>query len=308
MTSTRPSDSPADADIRSGLMAAVGAYLLWGVLPLYFKAVGDVQPLVILAHRIVWSVPTAAVLIAIAGKGRELVAAIVNPGVAFALAASSVAIAANWTIYIWAVTSGHVLQGSLGYYINPLVSFALAALFFGERFNRLQVLAFGLAGAGVINQAMVVGEFPWVALALAVSFAVYGAIRKCVAVDSRVGFAVEVGWLAPVAFGYLVFFLPPGVAAFGSGGLGEILLLVAAGPVTATPLILFAFGARRLKLSTIAALQYIGPTLQFAIGLAYGEPFTPAHVVTFALIWSGVTLFTFAALRAERTRLPAMAD
>lgn len=156
MTSARPVDS----DVRSGILAAAGAYLLWGILPLYFKMVGDVQPLVILAHRIVWSVPTAAVLIGIAGKGRELIAAIANPKIVFALLASSLFIAANWTIYIWAVTSGHVLQGSLGYYINPLISFALAALFFGERFNRLQVFAFALAGAGVINQAVVVGQFP----------------------------------------------------------------------------------------------------------------------------------------------------
>ncbi|MEP7210134.1 MAG: EamA family transporter RarD, partial [Alphaproteobacteria bacterium] len=134
-----------------------------------------------------------------------------------------------------------------------------------------------------------------------------GAIRKRVVVDSRVGFTIEVAWLAPVAFAYLVFFLPQGVAAFGAGDLRAILLLVAAGPITATPLILFAFGARRLKLSTIAVLQYIGPTLQFAIGLAYGEPFSPAHLLTFALIWSGVALFTFTALRAERARLPALA-
>ena len=298
----------ASPEIRFGLVSAVGAYLLWGVLPLYFKAVGDVPPLVILAHRIVWSAPTAAVLIGLAGKGRELVAAILDPHLVFALFASSLAIAANWSIYIWAVTSGHVLQGSLGYYINPLISFALAALFFGERFTRLQILAFALAGLGVVNQAVVVGQFPWVALALATSFAIYGAIRKRVVVDSRVGFTIEVAWLAPAAFAYLALLLPQGVMAFGPGDLRHILLLLAAGPITATPLILFAFGARRLKLSTLAVLQYIGPTLQFAIGLAYGEPFTPAHLLTFAMIWSGVGLFTFAALRGERARLPVMAD
>lgn len=300
--------SSAESSVRSGLLAATGAYLLWGVLPLYFKAVGDVPPLVILAHRIVWSVPTAALLIVAAGKGRDLVAALAAPRVVFALFVSSLAIATNWTIYIWAVTAGHVLEGSLGYYINPLISFALAAAFFGERFNRLQLLAFGLAAAGVVNQAVVVGEFPWVALSLAISFAIYGAIRKGVEVDSRVGFAVEAAWLAPAALIYLGFFLPQGVGAFGSGDLRHILLLVAAGPITATPLILFAFGARRLKLSTIAILQYIGPTMQFAIGLAYGEPFSPAHLLTFALIWSGVGLFTLAVLRAERARLPVLAD
>ena len=300
--------SADDANLRSGLLAAAGAYFLWGVLPLYFMAVGDVAPLVILAHRIVWSAPTAAVLIIAAGKGRDLFAAILNPQIVFALLASSIAVGANWSIYIWAVTSGHVLQGSLGYYINPLISFALAALFFGERFNRLQMLAFLLAAAGVANQAVVVGQFPWVALALASSFAIYGAIRKRVVVDSRVGFTIEIAWLAPAAFIYLMVFAEAGVGAFGPGGLTHILLLIAAGPITATPLILFAFGARRLKLSTMAALQYIGPTLQFAIGLASGEAFTLAHLLTFAMIWSGVGLFTFAALRAEHDRLPALAD
>jgi chloramphenicol-sensitive protein RarD len=146
----------------------------------------------------------------------------------------------------------------------------------------------------------VVGQFPWVSLSLAVSFAVYGAIRKKTPVDSRVGFAMEAIWLAPVAALYLLFFLPPGVAAFGDGGIGLVALLLLAGPVTAAPLILFAMGARRLRLSTIAVLQYIGPSLQFVIGLALGEPFSPAHAVTFGLIWLGVAVFTLSAWRADR--------
>lgn len=149
-----------------------------------------------------------------------------------------------------------------------------------------------IAALGVVNQTLVVGEFPWVSLSLAISFAIYGAIRKTTVVDSRVGFGIEAMLLAPVALLYLVFFLPAGVQAFGSGEPGLVMLLLLAGPLTATPLILFAIGARRLKLSTIGILQFIAPSVQFGIGLAMGEPFTAGHAMTFGLIWAGVVLFT----------------
>jgi chloramphenicol-sensitive protein RarD len=220
--------------------------------------------------------------------------------VILALLASALMVAVNWTIYIWAVVNDRVLEGSLGYFINPLITFLFAALFFGERFRPMQLMALGIAAAGVLNQTLVVGQFPWVSLSLAVSFAVYGAIRKKTPVDSRVGFAVEAIWLTPVAALYLLFFLPPGVAAFGDGSASLVSLLLLAGPVTAAPLILFAMGARRLRLSTIAVLQYIGPSLQFVIALALGEPFTPAHAVTFGLIWLGVAVFTTSAWRHDR--------
>jgi chloramphenicol-sensitive protein RarD len=291
---------PTNAETRAGLFAAIGAYALWGFLPLYFKLLGDMSPTMILAHRIVWSVPTAILLVLFAARGAELWALKRQPKILFALFASSLAIAANWTIYIWAVTHGRVLEGSLGYFINPLITFLFAALFFGERFRPMQLMALGIAAAGVLNQTLVVGQFPWVSLSLAVSFAVYGAIRKKTPVDSRVGFAVEAIWLTPVAALYLLFFLPPGVAAFGDGSASLVSLLLLAGPVTAAPLILFAMGARRLRLSTIAVLQYIGPSLQFVIALALGEPFTPAHAVTFGLIWLGVAVFTTSAWRHDR--------
>ncbi len=152
-----------------------------------------------------------------------------------------------------------MLEGSLGYYINPLIVFLFAAMFFGERFRPLQLLAVGIAAAGVLNQTLVVGEFPWVSLSLAFSFAIYGAIRKTTKVDSRIGFGLEALWLFLPALAYLVFFLPPGVAVFGSGEPGFIALLLLAGPLTATPLILFAMGARRLRMSTIGVLQFIAP-------------------------------------------------
>lgn len=283
---------PKDADIRSGLFAAMAAYGLWGFLPLYFQFLGDLPPLVILAHRILWSVPTALVLIIAAGKWTEFAGIFRQSRLLFTLFASSIAIAANWAIYIWAVTNHRVLEGSLGYFINPLIVFLFAAMFFGERFRPLQLLAVVIAAGGVLNQTLVVGEFPWVSLSLAISFAIYGAIRKTTVVDSRVGFGVEALLLAPAALLYLTLFLPAGVQAFGSGDPGLIILLVLAGPLTATPLILFAIGARRLRLSTIGILQFIAPSVQFVIGIAMGEPFTGGHAVTFGLIWTGVILFT----------------
>ncbi|HEX5005517.1 MAG TPA: EamA family transporter RarD [Hyphomonadaceae bacterium] len=299
---------PTNIETRTGLFAAIGAYALWGFLPLYFKLLGETSPAVILAHRIVWSVPTALLLVVAAGKWGELAALPRQRNVILALLASALMVAVNWTIYIWAVVNDRVLEGSLGYFINPLITFFFAALIFGERFRPMQFLALGIAAAGVLIQTLVVGQFPWVSLSLAMSFGVYGVIRKRVAVDSRVGFAMEAIWLAPVAALYLLFFLPPGRSAWGDGSPGFISLLVLAGPVTAAPLILFAMGARRLRLSTIAVLQYIGPSLQFGIGLALGEPFTPAHAVTFGLIWLGVVVFTLSAWRADRraaTPLPA---
>jgi chloramphenicol-sensitive protein RarD len=296
---------PKDADIRSGLFAAVAAYGMWGFLPLYFQFLGDLPPLVILAHRIVWSVPTALILVLAAGKWADFAGVLRQPRMMLTLLASSVAIATNWTIYIWAVTNDRILEGSLGYYINPLIVFVFAAMFFGERFRPLQLVAVVVAAMGVVNQTLVVGEFPWVSLSLAMSFAIYGAVRKTTAIDSRVGFGMEALLLAPAALLYLAFFLPAGGRAFGSGDPGLIALLVLAGPLTATPLILFAIGARRLRLSTIGILQYIAPSVQFGIGLAMGEKFTMGHAVTFGLIWTGVILFTLA---GRQPRVAATAD
>lgn len=285
---------PMKPEIRSGLFAATAAYGLWGFLPLYFQLLGDTPPLVILSHRILWSVPTVLILVLAAGKWSEFTGIFRNQRLLITLFISSIAIAANWTIYIWAVTNHRVLEGSLGYYINPLIVFLFAALFFGERFRPLQLVALGIAAAGVLNQTLVVGQFPWVSLSLAISFAMYGAIRKTTAVDSRVGFGMEALLLAPFALLYLLVFLPAGVPVFGTGEPGFIALLVLAGPLTALPLILFAIGARRLRLSTIGILQYIAPSVQFIIALAMGEPFTLGHAVTFGLIWIGVITFTLA--------------
>jgi chloramphenicol-sensitive protein RarD len=293
--------TPAADQTRNGLIFAAAAYGLWGFLPLYFKLLGELSPFVILAHRIVWSVPTALIAVAIAGRLGDFLDVVRRPRALALLAASSALIAANWTIYIWAVTSERVLEGSLGYFINPLVTFLFAAIFFGERFNPVQLAALGLAGLGVLNQTLVVGAFPWVSLSLAVSFAAYGAIRKTVPVDSRVGFGIEAGLLAPFALAFLLL-APAAQGVFTAQDLALDALLVLAGPVTAIPLILFALGAKRLRMSTIAMLQYIAPTLQFVLGLSFGEPFTLAHAATFGLIWTGVALFTVEVWRIDRRR------
>jgi chloramphenicol-sensitive protein RarD len=254
----------------------------------------------ILAHRILWSAPTAIILILIAGKANDAWEALRRPTLLAALFASGMAIAINWAIYIWAVTEGRILEGSLGYFINPLFSFAIAAVVFREKFNRLQVAAIVLAALGVVNQAVAVGSFPWIALSLGSTFAIYGAIRKQAPVDSRVGFGLEAMWLAPMAIVGLFFLRPESAGIFGSQDPAKIALVLAAGPVTAIPLMLFANGARRLKLSTTAMLQYIAPTLQFIIGLAMGEEFTPGHAVTFGLTWAGVSLFTLSSWLSDR--------
>lgn len=302
MTNAQSADA---ARMRAGLVAAATAYLLWGFLPVYFKALHGVDPLLVLAHRVAWSAPTALLLLAAAGKLRALIEAFANLRMLATLAASSVAIAVNWTVYIWAVSNNHVLEGSLGYFINPLVSLVFAAALFRERFTRLQMLAIGAAALGVANQAVAVGQFPWTALTLATTFGLYGVIRKRATVDGAVGFAVEVLLLAPLALGWLIATPHPGGpwgAVAGADPFWRAVMLVAAGPITAAPLILFAFGARRLRLSTLAVLQYIGPSIQFALAvLVFGEAFTPGHMVTFGLIWIGVAIFLFGAQLERRS-------
>jgi len=294
---------PTNPEARAGLFAAMAAYGLWGFLPLYFQFLGAMPPLTILAHRIIWSVPTALILVAAAGKLGEFASLTRQPRLLFTLLGSSLAIATNWTIYIWAVTNHRVLEGSLGYFINPLVVFLFAAIFFGERFRPLQLVALVIAALGVLNQTLVVGQFPWVSLSLAFSFAIYGAIRKTTAVDSRIGFGMEALWLAPVALLYLLFFLPAGTVAFGSGEPGFVALLLLAGPLTATPLILFAMGARRLRLSTIGILQYIAPTMIFLTAVfVFGEPFGTARMIAFPMIWAALVIYTASMLRQARGR------
>jgi len=277
---------------RFGFLAGLSAYFIWGSLPLYIRTMRHVLPQELLAHRIIWSVPTALVLIALARNWRDVRAAF-RPQTALWLVFSGLVIGGNWAVYIWAVNADRTIEASLGYFINPLVSVLFGMVFFAEKLRPAQWASVALAGMGVAVVTLAYGHVPWIALFLCMSFASYGVIRKKVAVDSRAGFLMEVVVLVPLALGWLAWFqTQPGGRPMGEGG-WDVLLLMAAGPITAFPLILFALAAKRLKLSTIGMMQYIGPTLQFLIAvLVFREPFGATLAVAFGFIWLALAVFT----------------
>jgi len=289
-----------NAALRLGFAAALGCYLIWGSLPLYIRAMNHIGAFELLAHRIIWSVPTAVILIALAANWRDVKAALTGSNLKW-LALSSILIAANWAIYIWSVNAGRAMEASLGYYINPLVNVLFGMLIFSEKLRAAQWLAVVVATVGVAIMAFAFGHVPWVALALCSTFAVYGVIRKQVVIDSRAGFLVEVLLLVPLAAGWLAWFATTQVPGrwMGDGG-WDVALLMAAGPITAVPLILFALAAKRLKLSTIGMMQYIGPTLQFLIAVfVFKEAFSLTHGIAFGFIWTALVIFTADSLMGD---------
>lgn len=281
---------------RAGLASALGAYGIWGVAPIYFKAVGHVPVLEILAHRVLWSLVFVAGLLTAQGRWAELGRALQSRRTLATFAVTTALIAGNWGIFIWAIVAGRVLEVSLGYFINPLMSVVLGLAVLGERLRPRQWLAVGLAVAAVANQTVAVGAPPWMGLWLAGSFAVYGLLRKTARAESLTGLAIETGLLAPIALAYLVWLGADG--AFLLRDRITDLLLLAAGPVTALPLLFFAHAARRLRLATVGLLQYLAPSIQFVMAvLWWREPFTSAHLVTFALIWVALAVYTWESLR-----------
>jgi chloramphenicol-sensitive protein RarD len=297
---TDPSDPALAASRlqRRGFAAALAAYVAWGLFPLYFKAIKHVPPLEILAHRVVWSMALLAVLVTWQRRWRELAATFAGGRLRVYLASTAL-ISANWLIYIWAVNTNHVLEASVGYFVNPLVNVLLGVVFLRERLSRAQGVAVALAAAGVLVLAVRLGAFPWVSLALAATFGFYGLVRKKARIDAIVGLLVETSLLAPLALLYLVALAARAQGAFVAAGASTTALLAAAGVVTAVPLIWFAVGMRALRLSTMGLIQYITPTGQFLLAVAlYREPFTTAHAIAFACIWSSLALYTYDALRA----------
>jgi chloramphenicol-sensitive protein RarD len=282
----------ATGDQLRGVAYAAGAYLIWGVFPLYFRALDGIPPLEILAHRVAWSALFLVLLVTARRRWPEVLLQLRAPGNLARLSVSALLISANWLIYIWAVNAEHVLDASLGYFVNPLVSVLLGVAFLREPLSRRQVIAVTLAAAGVLALVVRVGHVPWVALSLAVSFGLYGLVRKRTPVDATAGLLGEVAVLAPVALLYLARVAARGESHLGAGAL-RTALLVAIGAVTAVPLIWFAVGVRRLKLATIGLLQYVNPTMQLAIAVfVFGEPFTAAHRVSFACIWAALAIYT----------------
>ncbi|HEX5419577.1 MAG TPA: EamA family transporter RarD [Gammaproteobacteria bacterium] len=287
---------------RDGVAAALISYTLWGFLPIYFKAVAAVPSLEVLAHRIIWAVPFGVPIIILGRRWPEVRRALSHRPTLRLLTLSATVIAVNWLVYIGAVQHDEILQASLGYYINPLIYVLVGVVFFGERLRRLQTAAVLLAAAGVAVLTFSGGKFPTIALTLAVAFTIYGVIRSRVAVGGMPGLFIETSLLFPFAAGYLVWLMSAGAAVFRPGDPRMMGILMLAGPLTVLPLLCFALAARRLKLSTVGVMQFITPTLQFAVAVAYGERLTIPHVVCFALIWIAVAIFSWDAWRGARAR------
>ncbi len=295
--------SPAEHDAhrtRDGLLAGLVAYVLWGFLPIYFKIVAAVPPLEVLAHRVLWAVPFGLPIILLRRQWPDVRNTLADGRKLGFLALSATVIAVNWLVYIWAVQHEQIFQASLGYYINPLMYVLVGVVFFSERLRRLQIVAVVLAGVGVAVLTASGGAFPVIALTLAVSFTIYGVIRSRVAVGGMPGLFIETLVLLPPAAIYLAFLVAQDAAVFGADDPALSAWLMLAGPFTVVPLLCFALAARRLPLSTIGIMQFIGPTIQFFVGLAYGEPLTWAHIVCFTLIWIAVAVFSADAWRASR--------
>ena len=288
---------------RSGFVLGLLAYALWGVLPIYFKAIEVLPAPDIVAHRVLWSLPFLAVLIALSRGWSKVRSAIARPRTVGILLVTALLIGGNWLLYVYAVTSGHILAASFGYYLNPLANVLLGRFVLHERLSRLQWTAVALAGAGIsVLAAGALGQL-WLSLSLCATFALYGLLRKIVAADAVTGLMIETAILFPIALVWLAWRYSAGAAVFGTSELLTALLLLA-GIVSTTPLLLFTAAAKRLQYSTLGMLQFIAPTLQFLIAVFYGERVTLAHAIAFPAIWIALALYASALLRAPRLPQP----
>ncbi|HVK36675.1 MAG TPA: EamA family transporter RarD [Microlunatus sp.] len=290
---------------RRGIAYGLGAYGLWGLVPLYWPLLDAAGPLEILSHRIVWSLVLAGLLLVVLRR-RGWWRSIARPRTLLLLTAAAALIAVNWGVYIWAVNSGRVVEAALGYYVNPILSVLLGVVVLRERMAVGQWVAVGLAGVAVLVLAVEYGHPPWVSLLLAASFATYGLLKKQIDSGALETLTVESAVLTPVAVGYLLWLQATGSLVFGHHGAGQSLLLASSGLVTLIPLLLFAAAATRLPLSTVGLLQYLTPTAQFLLGVLYfGEAMSPARWFGFALVWAALILLTVVGLRSARRKQPA---
>ena len=294
----------APSAAHNGLLTTGGAFLLWGLLPVYWKLLGSVPAFQILSHRTIWSLVFLLILLLALGRMGEVKKALRSRRNRRCLAGGSLMLAANWGIYIWAVTNGHIIEASLGYYITPLVNVVLGCLVFKDRLKPLQLAAIALATAGVTVMVVRYGHFPWLALSIALSFGSYGMIRKLADVESLPGLFLETTILTPFMAAFLLWQEKQGLGVFLHSGAGIDCLLLLSGVATSVPLLLFAHGARRISFVTVGLLQYITPTLTFLLGcLVYGEEFRPSHVLGFTCIWLALGLYSFDGLRRYKYRL-----
>lgn len=294
------SSGSAHREVRRGFAFGVAAYSLWGILPIYFKALAPVAAVDIVAHRILWSLPFLALLLFVSRGWGEVKQAVRRRRTLLLLLTTATLIGVNWLLYVYAVTSGHILAASLGYYLNPLANVLLGRFILKERLSWLQWSAIAIAAAGILVLAVGALDQLWISLTLCVSFATYGLLRKIAPVDSVAGLGIETALLFPLAIGWLAWRLVDGVPILGTAT-SDAALLIAAGVVSTTPLLLFTAAARRLPYSTLGMLQFLAPTLQFLCAVwLYGEAFGQAHAIAFGAIWAALALYMFELIRAPR--------
>jgi chloramphenicol-sensitive protein RarD len=284
-----------------GLAPTVAAFAVWGLFPLYFHLLNRVSALEVTAHRVVWACVFVLASLAVRGELAAFRAKLADRDLLWRLTLSATLMSANWLVYVWAVTHGRVLEASLGYFIGPLVNVTLGVALLSEKLTPAQWTAVALAGAGVAYLTFMTGAVPWIALALAFLFAIYGLIRKVAKVESLTGLAIETAVLTPFAAGYLLWCDWAGTAALGHAGPAIDALLIGSGPLSASALFLYAYGVRRLRYSTVGLLQYFTPTLQFACGVfVLHEPFERTRAVGFAMIWAALIIYAGEGMRLSR--------
>ncbi len=287
----------SNSSVKTGVLLALAAYCMWGFAPMYFKLLLAMPAGEILVHRILWSVLFLALLVLVSGEWLNVKNALKNHKVILILLVSGILLATNWLVFIWAINNDKLLEASLGYYINPLLNVLLGRLFLGERLSRMQKIAVGIALTGVLILVVSFGNVPWIALALAISFGIYGLLRKQVAVGALPGLLVETAMMVPFAVIYLWLFSTE-LSNMASNSLSWNTLLVVAGVVTTAPLLCFTSAARRLRYSTIGFFQYIGPSIMFLLAVFYyAEPFNPERLITFGFVWSALVIFSFDSYR-----------
>jgi chloramphenicol-sensitive protein RarD len=289
------------SDGSRGFMMAMGAYGLWAILPFYLKALSHLPALEIVAHRVIWSVPVAAILLLFIGQFRTILDALRKPRMLAMAALTAALITVNWSVYVWAVAHDQIIGAALGYYINPLFNVVLGGLFLGERLTKVQYVAVGFAFAAVLVLTLNAGGLPWVSLVLPLTFGLYGFFRKSLPMPPLQGFTLEVVILSIPALGYVFWLMANGQDHFFSGTMSNVSLLLLAGPFTAIPLILYAGGAKLLRYTTLGLMQYLTPTLLFIFAIfIFHEPFSNAQLVAFVLIWTGLIIYTWSSLSAHR--------
>ncbi len=287
-------------DYRLGLIYAISAFFLWGLAVLFFKQLDGVPPFEMIAHRSLWSLVLLAIIITFTRKWRVIFNAFKSRKIMIALTFSSILILGNWSLFIWAILNGYIIESALGYFINPLLIVLLGVLILNERLTKAQIIAISLAAIAILIRLILAGSFPWIALSLAFSFAMYAYIRKTVNIGAAEGLFIELFIMLLPVLGFLYYWHIQYGLSFGTISLNVDLLLIAAGAVTAIPLLLFSAGARRIKLSTVGLLQYIAPTMQFVIGLYYGEEFTQIDAIVFGLIWTGLIIYSWSSIKQDK--------